>query len=442
MAALRENSLWQRGLRRGSRGVGVKQLQERLAFFGYDVGENDGYFGYLTEDALVQFQREHRLRADGVAGPEVWEVLNKPRSIDRTVHIVQPGERLIDLAAMYRVSERWIRRTNRKKRGQPLYPGERIILRSSCILIGLGQSIGSFEERTLMTRRRLFSGVVDPACTYSPDGAVEGVPDEDRITMIRKAGVPLVIGVRPVGVTSGRHAFRRGKHIVRFVNEIAERMNAYDAAGLFWDVGHVRAGYGKKLMKAVLLLKKAMPEKFLAVSMAPARRGIGLFLSDVDYKVLARHVDRVVVATHRWNQLIGNDYDAFSYNGLGSDLSATVRIIPPWKLLLGIPLGAAMWESGGPSRALSYQSALTHGYAVRKRPILGEDGFMRITIPVTTDDSSGQRQYMLQSARSLEKLLKIAYQYRLGGVMLDPMGYEERRQWDILVESILPGPLM
>ena len=55
-------------VRRGDRGTGVAELQDRLAELGYDVGPVDGIFGKMTEAAVVGFQGEYRLDADGVVG--------------------------------------------------------------------------------------------------------------------------------------------------------------------------------------------------------------------------------------------------------------------------------------------------------------------------------------------------------------------------------------
>ncbi len=48
-------------------GPDVNQLHELLRSQGYDLGEEPDY-GYLTKDAVRQFQREHGLIADGIAG--------------------------------------------------------------------------------------------------------------------------------------------------------------------------------------------------------------------------------------------------------------------------------------------------------------------------------------------------------------------------------------
>jgi peptidoglycan hydrolase-like protein with peptidoglycan-binding domain len=58
-------------LRRGDSGGPVADLQQMLIDAGYDVGSGgaDGIFGKGTESALLQFQEDHELDVDGLAGP-------------------------------------------------------------------------------------------------------------------------------------------------------------------------------------------------------------------------------------------------------------------------------------------------------------------------------------------------------------------------------------
>lgn len=55
-------------LRTGERGADVRHLQEQLADLGYDL-RVDGDFGPSTRRAVTDFQRNHDLAVDGVAGP-------------------------------------------------------------------------------------------------------------------------------------------------------------------------------------------------------------------------------------------------------------------------------------------------------------------------------------------------------------------------------------
>ena len=60
-------------LKRGESGYAVELLQAGLIYRGYDVyGGVDGYFGYNTETALIRYQQDNDLIADGTAGTETF----------------------------------------------------------------------------------------------------------------------------------------------------------------------------------------------------------------------------------------------------------------------------------------------------------------------------------------------------------------------------------
>lgn len=70
-------------LRKGSTGDTVKKLQLVL---NNQYGASltiDGNFGSLTEAAVKQFQKDHKLTADGIVGPKTWEALNIEDVISR-----------------------------------------------------------------------------------------------------------------------------------------------------------------------------------------------------------------------------------------------------------------------------------------------------------------------------------------------------------------------
>jgi len=62
-------------LRSGSQGEEVWQLQERLQALGYYTSAVDGQFGPGTRTAVIAFQRQHGLDADGIVGEGTKAVL-------------------------------------------------------------------------------------------------------------------------------------------------------------------------------------------------------------------------------------------------------------------------------------------------------------------------------------------------------------------------------
>lgn len=63
-------------VRKGSRGVDVTYLQQRLAALGYQPGVADGIFGVKTLAAVKAFQADRKLAVDGIIGAKTWEALN------------------------------------------------------------------------------------------------------------------------------------------------------------------------------------------------------------------------------------------------------------------------------------------------------------------------------------------------------------------------------
>ena len=65
------------GLKLGSRSQAVKKLQQDLKQLNYFVGNPTGYFGPITKDTVIKFQRDKGLKADGIAGPTTLAAIQK-----------------------------------------------------------------------------------------------------------------------------------------------------------------------------------------------------------------------------------------------------------------------------------------------------------------------------------------------------------------------------
>lgn len=72
--------------RKGSTGAAVREYQEKLQRLGYDLGRwgADGDFGTDTYNAVVKFQRDHGLDADGEIGPMTMEAIDQ--ALDASLH--------------------------------------------------------------------------------------------------------------------------------------------------------------------------------------------------------------------------------------------------------------------------------------------------------------------------------------------------------------------
>lgn len=64
-------------LQKGCKGLQVKLMQTALKVLGYDIGVDgaDGDFGNNTLNAVLRFQKDKNLEADGICGTNTWNML-------------------------------------------------------------------------------------------------------------------------------------------------------------------------------------------------------------------------------------------------------------------------------------------------------------------------------------------------------------------------------
>ncbi len=92
-------------LRSGSKGDEVKKLQNALNAQGYDCGAADGIFGAKTEAAVRNFQSDHSLTVDGIAGKATQAALYAAEDTPKPTYTVTlrnvPQADAIALTAKY-----------------------------------------------------------------------------------------------------------------------------------------------------------------------------------------------------------------------------------------------------------------------------------------------------------------------------------------------------
>lgn len=78
-------------LRNGNRGLYVLVLQDALNALGYSTKTLDGVFGTNTRNALISYQKNNRLGADGVCGCATWtKIVSQAVGIGRTPTVIDP----------------------------------------------------------------------------------------------------------------------------------------------------------------------------------------------------------------------------------------------------------------------------------------------------------------------------------------------------------------
>lgn len=87
----------------GSTGPNVKLIQSLLFRLGYNPGDIDGDFGPATQRAVINFQKDYGLQADGMVGPATWSVMDRLIAGYAT-YTVRPGDTIYSIAKKFYTS--------------------------------------------------------------------------------------------------------------------------------------------------------------------------------------------------------------------------------------------------------------------------------------------------------------------------------------------------
>ncbi|MDE5413389.1 cell wall hydrolase [Alkalihalobacterium chitinilyticum] len=88
----KESQAYEFTLQKEDRSQQVFQLQEKLVQLGYLHVAPTGYYGTLTENAVLQLQQDFRLSVDGIAGPRTLHRLMEIEKMAKIVHGEARGE--------------------------------------------------------------------------------------------------------------------------------------------------------------------------------------------------------------------------------------------------------------------------------------------------------------------------------------------------------------
>ena len=169
-------------LRIGTRGLDVQCLQESLVNNGFYFGKIDGVFGWLTQEAVRLLQQSFKLRVDGIAGPEVINVLKKTtQNMGRLIYTVKKGDNLTTISQKFTVNpSAWETISGRSNQ---LYPGMKLLLNERVLLLwdetNTPSSISPREEPQL--NKFPVTNIIKPGWSINDQGQLISQVDESVI---------------------------------------------------------------------------------------------------------------------------------------------------------------------------------------------------------------------------------------------------------------------
>lgn len=313
-------------LKFGDRGRRVKQLQHYLVSLGYEVGPLDGRFGYLTEEAVQLFQKDYRLKPDGVVGPETLQMLAKGIPERFKIHIVTKSQSLRSIAQFYALSISVLAKLNRLS-DYRVTPGQRLRVPKR-LLMGAVTLEGIQPTESLFRHSSRLNGVIAKGFTLNGQGDLRGelFLAQDLREWLRKHSIPLWLGVDlpPERSELERLLFRR-KFLNRGLQEIARQARLLGAKGVLINFSSASLYRHRHLLNRLSKLAvKVLGSMTLAISLPlPEGAAAGVY----DYSYLAKHAEFLLCCAD------GETQD------LGRAIRTGLKEIPCWKMILSLAGG-------------------------------------------------------------------------------------------------------
>lgn len=291
---------------------------------------------------------------------------------------------------------------------------------------------------SLLANGRHVDWLIYAAHVIKADGSLLGYNSPRTLTWASQSGKPLLVmygnhdrSVNHALLTNPEAQAKAIENIRSFLRERGYAGINLDMEDIPWEDRPLLTEFVRRLSEALRadgkLVTMAVPAK---TRDDPKHGWSGAF----DYAALGRLVDYVVIMTYDEHYPSSAPGPIGSLPWMESVLKYAVSVIPPGKILVGIPGYAYDWPQGGRARAI-YASAAPdlaarYGATPVYKPTLGESTFNYV------DDAGRKRTVWYTPPEGVEAKLQLVARYGLAGAALWQMGYEPPEFWQV-VERVL-----
>jgi spore germination protein len=307
--------------------------------------------------------RQNLLPGDGALAVGQTLVVLTPAQ----VHTVAPGETLSSIAARYGVSELTLYRNNFFLGGRPdLRSGEQLaITLADPPVQPLAVSGYAYPFINPDTRDQVLpflSDLIPFTHGIGPDGNL--LPPADQA--LRQAALPF--GVRlwlhlSTLTEGGTFSTQRAEEVLtdparqqRLIDDLRVALESGGYSGVDVDFEFVRGELAGAYAAFVRRLRQALSGTPVAVALAPKTSADqpGLLYEAHDYAALGEAADMVLLMTYEWGYTYGPPMAVAPLPQVRRVLDYALSVIPPEKILLGVPLYGYDWP-------LPYERGVTRG---------------------------------------------------------------------------------
>ncbi|WP_174615553.1 LysM peptidoglycan-binding domain-containing protein [Virgibacillus ihumii] len=365
------------------------------------------------------------------------------------MHTVNPGETIWSIAQRYGTSVDAIFQANDMAEPGLIYPGQNIRIpapdRPITEVNAYTTQFGEQSRPTILALGRNFTYLSPFSYHVNADGTLQAIQETPALEAAHETNTAPLLVV--TNFMEGEFSSDLAAAILRnpdvqdtLITNLLEIMNSKGYAGVNFDFEYVypedRENYNNFLRRVV---ERLHPEYLVSTALAPKESADqpGLLYEAHDYQTQGEIVDFIVVMTYEWGWAGGEPWAIAPINEVRDVLDFAVTVIPPEKIMMGVPLYGRDWNipwvEGTTAQTISPQEAVQlavqHGV-----PIEYNEEYQAPFFHYT--DETGQRhEVWFEDARSMQAKYDLIKEYNLRGPSYWVLGNAFPQNWAVLQDN-------
>ncbi len=340
------------------------------------------------------------------------------------IYVAAPGDTIESIAQAYRVNARRVAEENAIPADAPLTPGQTVVLTAAMreptwgLISAYGFAYAPINEKTFQNALPALSAVAVFSARFDEQGNLVGADDARILKAIKQSGAAAALTLTNTD-ENGDFSPSLAENLLYMPDSWANLGDAlikymkergYDE--LCIDIEFVPKEAQRAFTNFVSSITKTLHGAGLSVSVClPANFGTETNLPD--YAAIGAVVDSVILMAYEYGTSNGEPAPVAPLDWVSFAVDYTVKLIPPAKLLLGIPNYGYDWPDNKPARSISNPDApilaREHNTAIEYDPIAHSPYFMY-------KSNSTEHTVWFEDARSIYSKLQLVHAYGLRGV--------------------------
>lgn len=348
------------------------------------------------------------------------------------IHTVKKGDSLYSIGKQHGVTIEQLIGANGDTVSPTLIIGQAVVVptaseKSGSILVN-GYAYPFIEKSTLYRTLPYLSVITPFSYGINPDGTLVPLDDSEIISASLSADVKpilLVTTLTSEGVFSSNNAatvLSDSTLSDTLINNIVEKLGTADYYGVDIDFEYIPPEYRESYADFIRRLKEAVGDSYkVLVALAPKTSADqrGLLYEAHDYELIGGYADLVLIMTYEWGYTYGPPMAVAPLNKVEEVLRYAVSVIPPQKILMGIPNYGYDWTlpfvKGTAARSINLNFAITQA---REKGAEIKFDTLAQTPYYTYYDGNTEHIVWFEDARSIDAKLNLLHSLNLYGISI------------------------